>query len=120
MNSSIKESKIFNIFKKRNENKKSKGKVKQFFDQLSRGLMLPIAILPIAGLLLGIGGSIGANVTSETGIIFANIFKGMSDVIFGNLPILFCIAITITFSKDKGASGFAAVLAYLVFASSQS
>ncbi|MGL5592132.1 MAG: glucose PTS transporter subunit IIA [Metamycoplasmataceae bacterium] len=118
MNSSIKENKLFSIFKRKNDSK-SKGKVKSFFDQLSRGLMLPIAILPIAGLLLGIGGSIGANVTSETGIIFANIFKGMSDVIFGNLPLLFCIAITITFSKDKGASGFAAVLAYLVFASSQ-
>lgn len=119
MNLSIKENKIFKSFKHRSNNSKNKGRVKQFFDQLSRGLMLPIAILPIAGLLLGIGGSIGANVTSETGIIFANIFKGMSDVIFGNLPILFCIAITITFSKDKGASGFAAVIAYLVFSSTQ-
>jgi PTS system glucose-specific IIC component len=81
--------------------------------------MLPIAILPIAGLLLGIGGSIGANATTEAAVIFANIFKGMSDVIFGNLPILFCIAITITFSKDKGASGFSSAIAYLVFCSSQ-
>ena len=118
MNLSIKENKIYQSWQNRNS-KKNKGKIKSFFDQLSRGLMLPIAILPIAGLLLGIGGSIGANVTSETGEIFANIFKGMSDVIFGNLPILFCIAITITFSKDRGASGFAAVIGYLVFCSSQ-
>lgn len=98
---------------------KNKGKSKSFFSQLSRGLMLPIAILPIAGLLLGIGGAIGANVTTEIGGIFANIFKGMSDVVFANLPILFAVAITITFSKDKGASGFCALLAYLVFCSSQ-
>lgn len=98
---------------------KNKGKVKNFFSQLSRGLMLPIAILPIAGLLLGIGGAIGANVTTEIGGIFANIFKGMSDVVFSNLPILFAIAITITFSKDKGASGFCSLLAFLVFCSSQ-
>lgn len=112
---SIKSTKLYQAY----DNRKNKGRAKSFFDQLSRGLMLPIAILPIAGLLLGIGGAIGANVTSETGVIFANIFKGMSDVIFGNLPLLFCIAITITFSKDKGASGFASAIAYLVFCSSQ-
>lgn len=111
----IKSTKFYKTYNSR----KNKGRVKSFFDQLSRGLMLPIAILPIAGLLLGIGGAIGANATNEVGTIFANIFKGMSDVVFGNLPILFCIAITITFSKDKGASGFAAVIAYLVFCSSQ-
>ncbi len=119
MRISIKQNKIYQSWKIKNDNSKNKGKVKSFFDQLSRGLMLPIAILPIAGLLLGIGGSIGANATTETAIIFANIFKGMSDVIFGNLPILFCIAITITFSKDKGASGFSSAIAYLVFCSSQ-
>ena len=101
------------------KNRKNKGKFKAFFAQLSRGLMLPIAILPIAGLLLGIGGAIGANVNTDTGQVVANIFKAMSDVVFGNLPILFCIAITITFSKDKGTAGFISALAYLVFSSSQ-
>ncbi|ADV34537.1 EIICBA-Glc (plasmid) [Mesomycoplasma conjunctivae] len=96
-----------------------KGKIKDWFQQLARGLMLPIAILPIAGLLLGIGGAIGANTTNSAGQTTANIFKGVSEVIFGNLPILFCIAIAITFSKDKGGAGFSAAIAYLVFTSSQ-
>ncbi|UUD34780.1 PTS transporter subunit EIIC [Mycoplasmopsis caviae] len=100
-------------------NKSQKGKIKAWFQQLARGLMLPIAILPIAGLLLGIGGAIGANVHTALGTTIANIFKGISVVVFGNLPILFCIAIAITFSKDKGGAGFAAVIAYLVFTSSQ-
>lgn len=110
---------IKNFFINKKENNKNQGKIKAFFSQLSRGLMIPIAILPIAGLLLGIGGAIGANVKNDLGQVFANIFKGMSDVIFANLPLLFCIAITITFSKDKGASGFMAALAFLVFSSSQ-
>lgn len=110
---------IKNFFISKKENNKNQGKIKAFFSQLSRGLMIPIAILPIAGLLLGIGGAIGANVKNDLGQVFANIFKGMSDVIFANLPLLFCIAITITFSKDKGASGFMAALAFLVFSSSQ-
>ena len=107
----IKNSKIYQFFFR----KKEGGGAKAFFSQLSRGLMLPIAILPIAGLLLGIGGAIGANATTEAGNVIANIFKGMSEVVFANLPVLFGIAITITFSKDKGTSGFMAALAFLVF-----
>lgn len=115
MNQEIKILSHFKNFFKRGKN----GSIKAFFSQLSRGLMLPIAILPIAGLLLGIGGAIGANVNTETGKIFANIFKSMSDVVFANLPFLFCIAITITFTKDKGTAAFASGLAFLVFCSSQ-
>lgn len=105
-----------NLNKKRKENK---GKVKDFFSQLSRGLMLPIAILPIAGLLLGISGAIGANLKNEGGMIAANILNAMSSVVFNILPLLFSVALTITFSKDRGASGFCSVLAYLVFCSFQ-
>lgn len=96
-------------------------KIKAWFQQLSRGLMLPIAILPIAGLLLGIGGAIGANIDAynEVGKVFSGIFKGMSEIAFASLPILFCVAIAITFSQDKGGAGFSALLAYLVFSSSQ-
>ncbi|MGL4183961.1 MAG: glucose PTS transporter subunit IIA [Metamycoplasmataceae bacterium] len=117
--SKINNHKMIGEIKNKLSNGKHKGKVKSFLSQLSRGLMLPIAILPIAGLLLGIGGAIGANVHNEIGQVFADIFKGMSEVVFVNLPLLFCIAITITFSKDKGASGFCAALAYLVFSSTQ-
>lgn len=112
-------SNFFNLihFKK---DKNNKGRVKDFFSQLSRGLMLPIAILPIAGLLLGNGGAIGANFQKSSDVqIVANIFKAMSQVVFDSLPILFCVAITITFSKDRGAAAFCSLLAYLVFCSIQ-
>ena len=116
--SKIKTTRVYKFFA--NRERSNQGRLKAFFSQLARGLMLPIAILPIAGLLLGIGGAIGANFapTSNAQVV-ANIFKGMSDVVFGNLPLLFCIAITITFSKDKGTAGFISALAYLVFCSTQ-
>lgn len=99
---------------------KKDGKVKNFLSQFSRGLMLPIAILPVAGLLLGIGGVLGANLKGDaTAVVFSNIFKGMGDVVFAVLPILFCVAITITFSKDKGSAAFSSMLAYFVFCSIQ-
>ncbi|WP_205844629.1 PTS transporter subunit IIABC [Malacoplasma penetrans] len=111
---------FFNMFHFKKGETKNKGKVKDFFSQLSRGLMLPIAILPIAGLLLGIGGAIGANIPQTSDLqILANIFKAMSQVVFDSLPILFCVAITITFSKDRGTAAFSSLLAYLVFCSIQ-
>lgn len=109
--------KVFGKIKPISKNKNNK--FKAFLSSLSRGLMLPIAILPIAGLFLGIGGAIGANVQSEGGIIVANIFKSISDVVFAILPLLFCVAITITFTNDKGSAAFASILAYLVFCSAQ-
>lgn len=105
---------------KKKTNNSNKGKIKNFFSQFSRGLMLPIAILPIAGLLLGIGGAIGANLQNNVeATVAANVFKGMSDVVFSSLPILFSVALTITFSKDKGSAAFCSMLAYLVFCSIQ-
>ncbi|WEK82880.1 MAG: PTS transporter subunit EIIC [Mycoplasma sp.] len=94
-------------------------RAKAWFQQLARGIMLPIAILPIAGLLLGIGGAIGANTKDAGWLVVSEVFKSMSDVVFGNLALLFCVAVAITFSNDKGGAGFAAVIAYLVFTSSQ-
>ena len=71
--------------------------------------MLPIVILPIAGLLLGISGVIGTNLKNEGEIIAANILSAISSVVFNILLLLFSVALTITFSKDRIASGFCSV-----------
>ena len=71
--------------------------------------MLPIAILPIVGLLLGISGVIGANLKNEGGMIATNILSPISSVVFNILLILFSVVLTITFSKDRRASGFCLV-----------
>jgi PTS system glucose-specific IIC component len=43
---------------------KNKGAAKELMAKLSRGLMLPIAMLPIAGLFLGIGSAIVSNTSA--------------------------------------------------------
>ena len=109
-NFSIKKNNIKSLFSNFNKRKKeNKGKIKDFFSQLSRGLMLPIVILPIAGLLLGISGVIGTNLKNEGEIIAANILSAISSVVFNILLLLFSVALTITFSKDRRASGFCSV-----------
>ena len=75
--------------------------------------MLPIALLPVAGLLLGIGGSFSNTTMLETygltrimgpGTFWNALFTVMSqagDIVFANLPILFAMGIAIGMAKKE-------------------
>lgn len=85
--------------------------------------MLPIAILPAAGLLLGIGGALSNPTTIATypildNSIFQSIFQVMSsagEVVFSNLSLLLCVGLCIGLAKrDKGTAALAGVTGYLV------
>lgn len=91
--------------------------------KLGRAFMLPIAILPAAGLLLGIGGALSNPVTIETypflNVVFLQgLFQIMSaagDVVFANLALVLCIGLAVGLAKkDKGTAGLAAAVAFLV------
>jgi len=59
--------------------------------KIGKSLMLPVAVLPVAGLLLGIG-------SAHFGIIpghVSDIMKASGDVIFGNLPLIFAIGVAL-------------------------
>ncbi|MGL5733137.1 MAG: PTS transporter subunit EIIC, partial [Metamycoplasmataceae bacterium] len=102
--------------------RKSSGSSREFIAKLSKGLMLPIAMLPVAGLFLGIGATIatqGANGNIEGLVVLGNFIKLPGDVIFGALPVLFAIAIAIAFTKDAGAAGLSALVGFLVFSGIQ-
>lgn len=96
------------------------------FKQLQRigkAFMLPIAILPAAGLLLGIGGSFTNETTIATYPILNQpwlqaIFKIMNaagNIVFANLFLLLCIGICVGLAnKEKGTAALAGVVGYLV------
>ncbi|MGL5308638.1 MAG: PTS transporter subunit EIIC, partial [Metamycoplasmataceae bacterium] len=103
--------------------KSGSGSSREFIAKLSKGLMLPIAMLPVAGLFLGIGATIatqGANGNIEGLVVLGNFIKLPGDVIFGALPVLFALAIAIAFTKDAGAAGLSALVGFLVFSGIQS
>lgn len=91
--------------------------------KLGKAFMLPIAILPAAGLLLGIGGAL-SNPNTVMAYPFLNVpflqglFKVMGDagsVVFGNLALIMCIGLAVGLAKkDKGTAGLAAAVAFLV------
>ncbi|MGW7899352.1 PTS transporter subunit EIIC [Staphylococcus shinii] len=91
--------------------------------QFGKSFMLPIAILPAAGLLLGIGGAlsnpntVNAYPVLDIGLL-QNIFILMSsagNIVFQNLPVIFAIGVAIGLAKsDKGTAGLAAMLGFLI------
>lgn len=74
--------------------------------QLGRALMLPIAVLPIAGLLLRLG---------QPDLLDIKILAQAGDAIFGNLPLIFAIGIAVGFAKENnGVAGLAGAIGQLI------
>ncbi|BBP75050.1 N-acetyl-D-glucosamine phosphotransferase system transporter [Pseudomonas sp. Ost2] len=77
--------------------------------RLGRALMLPIAILPIAGLLLRLG---------DTDLLNIAIIHDAGNTIFANLALIFAIGIAVGFARDNnGTAGLAGAIGYLVMIS---
>jgi PTS system N-acetylglucosamine-specific IIC component len=73
---------------------------------LGRALMLPIAVLPVAGLLLRLG---------QADLLNIPFIASAGDAIFSNLGLLFAIGVAVGFAKDNnGAAGLAGVTCFLV------
>lgn len=107
--------------------RESMKKIKAFFSQAGQAFMLPIALLPAAGILLGVGQSFTNPTFLETypnlvflqeGNIGYNILKVMAvagDIIFANLPLLFAVGLAIGLAKkEKGAAALSAIIGYFV------
>ncbi len=101
--------------------------MRAFLSKLGQSFMLPIALLPAAGIMLGIGGSFTSpemiksygleNVLGEGTVanVILTVLKSSGDIVFSNLPVMFAIAIAIAFAKkDKGTAALAAVMGYLI------
>lgn len=104
-----------------------KDKIFGVLQRVGRSFMLPIAILPVAGLLLGIGSSF----TNETTIATYGLEKVLGDetllhallvimnkvgsAVFDNLPLIFAVGVAIGMAKkEKEVSALSAVIAYFV------
>ena len=74
--------------------------------QVGRALMLPIAVLPVAALLLRLG---------QPDLLDVAAIASAGQAIFANLGLLFAIGVAVGFARENhGAAGLAAVVCYLV------
>jgi N-acetylglucosamine PTS system EIICBA or EIICB component len=85
--------------------------------RIGRSLMMPIAVLPIAGLLLRFGQPDVATWlhASPTNIV-SQVLGNAGNAIFNNLSILFAVGVAIGFAKrSDGMTALSAVVGYLIF-----
>ncbi|ASW51350.2 PTS transporter subunit EIIC [Streptococcus suis] len=94
------------------------------FSQLGQAFMLPISILPVAGLLLGIGGALSnSNAVAQFPVLdqawLQAVFTIMStagSAVFANLALIFAVGVAVGLADaDKGTAGLSAGVAYLVY-----
>ncbi len=104
-----------------------KDKIFGVLQRVGRSFMLPIAILPVAGLFLGVGGAF----TNETMLRAYNlmgimgpgtpinavlrVLSSCGDIVFANLPLIFAIGIAIGMAKrEKEVAALAGAIAFFV------
>ena len=104
-----------------------KDKIFGVLQRVGRSFMLPIAVLPVAGLLLGIGSSFTNETTIATyglqgilgnGTVLHALLMIMSkagNVIFDNLPIIFAVGVAIGMAKaEKEVAALSAMISFFV------
>lgn len=97
----------------------------RFFGQLQRigkALVLPVAILPAAGILLALGNAmhnaqlvaIAPWLEHEVFVIISSIMESAGQIIFDNLPLLFAVGTALGLAGGDGVAALAALVGYLI------
>lgn len=106
---------------------KKSGQIFAAAQQIGKSLFLPIAVLPFAGILLGVGSSFTNETTIATyglsGILhqgtvlygFMLMLANAGNAIFGNLPLIFALAVALGMAKkEKGVAVMSSAIFYIV------
>src|SRR5579862_6264446 len=76
------------------------------FQRLGGALMLPIAVLPVAGLLLRLG---------QADLLDIPVLAAAGDAIFANLGLVFAVGVAVGLARENhGAAGLASLVGFLV------
>ncbi|WP_458122421.1 glucose-specific PTS transporter subunit IIBC [Paenibacillus sp. Z6-24] len=90
--------------------------------KVGRALMLPVAILPAAGLLLGIGNLLVnpdflqyiPALNAKWVQITAEVMMNSGQIVFDNLSLLFAVGVAVGLAGGEGVAGLAAIIGYLI------
>lgn len=100
-----------------------KSRIVQAFEQFGRVLLLPVSILPGAGIIKGIGAAFTNNTTlemypflkNETFQFLMNLFVTLGDVVFSNLHVLFAVGVAVGLAKtEKGSAALSGLVGFIV------
>ncbi|MFL6595383.1 MAG: PTS glucose transporter subunit IIBC [Chthoniobacterales bacterium] len=79
--------------------------------KIGKCMMLPVSVLPVAGILLGVGSANFSFLPQSVSLVMAK----SGDAIFGNLPLLFAIGVAIGLTENDGVAALAGTTGYVVF-----
>ncbi|MGL5347707.1 MAG: glucose-specific PTS transporter subunit IIBC [Peptostreptococcaceae bacterium] len=90
--------------------------------KVGKALMLPVALLPAAGILLGVSNALAnpdivANVpflANDVVQLVVKIMESSGQIIFDNLPLLFAVGTAVGLTEGEGVAGLAAIVGFLV------
>ena len=78
--------------------------------KIGRSLMLPVSVLPVAGILLGVGSA----QFSWLPEVVSNVMAQAGGVIFNNLALIFAVGVVLGLTDNDGVASLAAVVGYVV------
>lgn len=78
--------------------------------KVGKSLMLPVSVLPVAGILLGVG----AAKFSWLPAVASEIMENAGGAVFGNMGLLFAIGVALGFTKNDGVAALAAAVGYYI------
>lgn len=78
--------------------------------KVGKSLMLPVSVLPVAGILLGVG----AAKFSWLPAIVSQIMEQAGGAVFGNMALIFAIGVALGFTNNDGVAGLAATVGYVI------
>src|SRR5919112_3612129 len=81
-----------------------------WLQKIGKSLMLPVSVLPAAGILLGVG-SAKFEVLPE---VVSNVMAQAGGAIFGNLPLIFAIGVALGLTTNDGVAALASVVGFAV------
>jgi glucose PTS system EIICB or EIICBA component len=81
-----------------------------WLQKIGKSLMLPVSVLPAAGILLGVG---SAKFRALPDVV-SNVMAQAGGAIFGNLPLIFAIGVALGLAGNDGVAALAAVVGFAV------
>jgi len=85
-----------------------------FLQKIGKALMLPVAVLPVAGILLGVGSGLMNAEVSWLPKVIPEIMAFSGGAIFDNMPLIFAIGTALGLTENDGAAALAAVCGFMV------
>lgn len=90
--------------------------------KVGKSLMLPVALLPAAGILLGVSNALAGDallahfpaLSNPTFQLIISIMESSGQIIFNNLPLIFAVGVAVGLTEGEGVAALAAIVGFLI------